>query len=228
MVKSLGYRGGKYNLALVKTLINNFPPHERFIKLFAGTGGILAQKKPAKENIAIEIDKSLAINNNYPAGTKVIFDCVFLQKQLITTASAGTLIYADPPYDEKAVPKLKEYYKYILTDKQHIQLRQLFSNTMAKVAISGYHSKLYDKLYKDWRYIEVPVMSRGGMRTEVIWFNYPEPNLLHEVTHVGENKDKRQRLRRKTERLLSRLKKLPENERHFIMTAIQHIKSSYK
>ncbi len=219
--KSLGYIGGKYNLSVVKALINNFPPHERFIKLFAGTGGVLAHKEPAKENYAIEIDRSMAVNNNYPAGTEVIYDCVFRNRQLITTATATTLIYADPPYDEEVVPRLKDYYKYTLTNKQHIELRQLFSTTQAKVAISGYHSKLYDKLYKDWRYIELPVMSRGGPRTEVIWFNYPEPKVLHEVTHVGENKDMRQRLRRKTERLLSRLKQLPDQERQFILTALQ-------
>lgn len=51
---------------------------------------------------------------------------------------------------------------------------------------AGYHSPLYDRVYADWRAVEVPASTqqagRDARRTEVLWCNFdPRPDLFSEV-----------------------------------------------
>jgi hypothetical protein len=40
------------------------------------------------------------------------------------------------------------------------------------VILSGYHSKLYDRLYKDWKAIEfTEIDNANNYKVEVIWLN---------------------------------------------------------
>ncbi len=222
-MKSLGYPGGKYNQALYKTIINEIPPHESYIELFAGTAGILKHKKPALSNTIVEIDRSIIVKANYPCSTVIVNDCVFRSKQLITTARSNTFIYADPPYVLSSRRSRAVIYNYEISDQQHVDLAQLFSTTLAKVAISGYNSPLYDELYKTWRKIEIPVRTRKGPALECVWFNYETPFILAETTFAGKNKAERQQIKRKCKRLIHRISLMPAYERQFVLTALQQL-----
>ena len=52
--------------------------------------------------------------------------------------------------------------------------------------ISGYRSALYDELLAGWRRIEFNAMSRGGMRRECLWLNFPAGLPLHDTSVAGD------------------------------------------
>lgn len=85
-----------------------------------------------------------------------------------------TLFYCDPPYvhgsrgDNKA-------YAYEMSDAEHVKFAQVLQLCKGKVAISGYRSELYDRLYKGWRRIDAESKachSTKGMRQESVWLNF--------------------------------------------------------
>ncbi len=94
--------------------------------------------------------------------------------------SEDTLFYCDPPYPHSSRGDTKAY-AFEMTDLEHRRLAQVLHNVKGKVAISGYHCPLMDKLYGDWRRIEAPERLCHSVKTprrEVLWVNYnPEEAL---------------------------------------------------
>ncbi len=88
--------------------------------------------------------------------------------------SEETLFYCDPPYPHESRGDSKAY-AYEMTDDEHRKLADVLHHVKGKVAISGYHCDLMDKLYSDWRPIEANSKyshSIKQLRTEVLWVNY--------------------------------------------------------
>jgi DNA adenine methylase len=88
--------------------------------------------------------------------------------------SPDTLFYCDPPYPHESRGDTKAY-RYEMSDEAHAALAETLHSIKGKAAISGYHSKLMDHLYKDWRSIEARtklIHSVKQPRTEVLWVNY--------------------------------------------------------
>jgi DNA adenine methylase len=91
--------------------------------------------------------------------------------------SEETLFYCDPPYPHDSRGDANAY-GYEMTDDEHRQLADVLKNVKGKVALSGYHCDLLDKLYADWEYIESSpkqCLSVKQPRTEVLWINYNVP-----------------------------------------------------
>ncbi|HUD22511.1 MAG TPA: DNA adenine methylase [Acidobacteriaceae bacterium] len=85
-----------------------------------------------------------------------------------------TLFYCDPPYVHGSRGDAKAY-SYEMSDAQHTKFAQVLNLCKGKVAISGYDSPLYDKLYKGWRRFNAPSKqchSIKKMRQECLWMNY--------------------------------------------------------
>jgi DNA adenine methylase len=80
-----------------------------------------------------------------------------------------TVFYADPPY----LPSVRDYgtdYKYEMTVEDHIRLAEKLNQTKGAVLVSGYHSDLYDELYKGWARREKNAYADGALpRIEVLW-----------------------------------------------------------
>lgn len=88
--------------------------------------------------------------------------------------SPETLFYCDPPYPHDSRTDLNAY-AYEMTNEQHEELADVLHKVKGKVALSSYHSDLYDVLYKDWQCVEAKakmVHSVKQERTEVLWVNY--------------------------------------------------------
>ncbi|MBX3002065.1 MAG: DNA adenine methylase [Caldilineaceae bacterium] len=89
--------------------------------------------------------------------------------------SDDTLFYCDPPYPHDSRGDSKAY-RFEMTDEEHIALFELLSTVKGKVAVSGYHCKLMDDLYRGWHIYEaIPKVAHSvkTLRTEVLWTNYP-------------------------------------------------------
>lgn len=85
-----------------------------------------------------------------------------------------TLFYCDPPYPHDSRGDSKAY-RYEMSDDDHKRLAEKLHNVQGLVALSGYHCKLLDDLYGDWRCYEAPtktIHSVKQQRTEVLWTNY--------------------------------------------------------
>jgi DNA adenine methylase len=89
--------------------------------------------------------------------------------------SSETLFYLDPPYVTSSRKTTSKNYAHEMTDEDHIALANLIKTKNGKFIISGYHSKLYDELYKGWKCVEKQSMAasyRGGVpTTEVLWIS---------------------------------------------------------
>jgi len=86
----------------------------------------------------------------------------------------GTLFYCDPPYVHTTRGDAKAY-GFEMTDRDHEALADLLGSVKAKVAVSGYHSPLYDRLYREWHCTEAPIKRCHSVkkdRQEVLWTNY--------------------------------------------------------
>lgn len=86
----------------------------------------------------------------------------------------GTLFYCDPPYVHESRGDSKAY-SFELSDAEHTRLAQVLNLCKGKVAISGYNSKLYARLFKGWRRIDSDPKachSTKGMRRECLWVNF--------------------------------------------------------
>nr|WP_202798137.1 DNA adenine methylase [Methanocella conradii] len=88
--------------------------------------------------------------------------------------SKDTLFYCDPPYPHESRGDVKSY-KYEMSEEEHLRLADVLHGVKGKVAISGYHCELMDRLYNDWKCIEEPVKNCHSIkkpRREVLWVNY--------------------------------------------------------
>lgn len=90
----------------------------------------------------------------------------------------NTLFYLDPPYLPETRATVGEYGDFEMTYDDHRTLLDKLLTVRGKVILSGYLSKLYYSLLRDWRCvtIDMPNNSAGGKtkqrRSEVIWMNY--------------------------------------------------------
>lgn len=95
------------------------------------------------------------------------------------------LHYVDPPYVASTRRKSdaqRGVYRHEMTDEQHRELAAQLHGVSGMVALSGYHSALYDELYAGWNKHEREALAeRAGVRTEVLWFNPAAWDALHRM-----------------------------------------------
>jgi len=85
--------------------------------------------------------------------------------------SDTTLFYVDPPYIFSTRDTGTDY-RYEMTDQDHIELAKKLNTVKGMVIVSGYHSELYNDLYKGWTVKEKITYSDGDKerpRIEVLW-----------------------------------------------------------
>lgn len=91
--------------------------------------------------------------------------------------SEKTVFYVDPPY----VPETRSYHqRYVLelSIEDHVELSEILKKIQGKFLLSGYHSELYDQLYKGFPSDTIGNIRTnakgGGMQkaTEVLWANF--------------------------------------------------------
>ena len=88
--------------------------------------------------------------------------------------TAETVFYLDPPYVHSARGDAAAY-GYEMTDDQHSELSEVLHSTRGRAVLSGYRTKLYDRLYSDWRRVDAPKRichSVRSPRRESAWLNF--------------------------------------------------------
>jgi len=217
----MNYNGSKNNC--YQRIINYMPPHTTYIETHAGSAAVARHKRPAQTNILIDIDPSTINRLTADIDTSVYdavgADCIdWLQAN---PPAPDTLIYSDPPYVMSERTTQRDYYKHEYTDADHVRLLQCLKGLDCMVLISGYKSELYMSMLPGWNVATFTAQSRGGIRTEYLWYNYPEPTQLHDYSHLGYTFTERQRVKRKSQRWSDRFQALPLLERQAIIHRLQ-------
>jgi DNA adenine methylase len=83
------------------------------------------------------------------------------------------LHYVDPPYVTSTRSKRQaKVYAHEMNEADHRQLAAVLHDLKGMVVLSGYPSKLYDRLYKGWTVATTAAYGEKAVkRTEVLWLN---------------------------------------------------------
>jgi DNA adenine methylase len=224
--QSMPYPGGKNGSGVYQTIINLMPPHEVYIEPFLGAGAIMRLKRPATKNIGIDRDPEAlkhfrdptAINGDTAGITIINGDALdFLTTYPFT---GKELVYCDPPYLHSTRNSL-DLYRYELSEADHSRLLAIIKTLPCMVLISGYYSTLYADALRSWNTASFQAITRGGtIATEWLWYNYPTPVALHDYRYLGEDFRERERIKRKKQRWVNRLRTMPILERRALLAAI--------
>jgi hypothetical protein len=141
----------------------------------------------------------------------------FLRSYRFTGAE---LVYCDPPYVH-ATRSRKDLYRCEMTDSQHRALLRLIKRLPCKVMLSGYQSRLYADELEGWNLTTFQAMTRAGRpATEHLWLNFPPPVALHDYRFLGADFRERERIKRKEQRWVNRLRRMPTLERQALLSAL--------
>lgn len=135
--------------------------------------------------------------------------------------TGAELVYCDPPYMHETRGRTRRY-QFEMTDAQHVELLRVIRRIPAKVMLSGYYTKLYERTLKGWRPVTFQAVNRAGkLATEWLWMNYPEPVALHDYRYLGEGYRERERIAKRKRRWVNRLKVMPLLESRALLAAIE-------
>lgn len=222
MVGVNSYFGSKAASGLCQTIISLMPPHETYIETHLGGGAIMQRKAPAANNIGIDLDAAALASFTCAYPVRLVNDCAhrFLAQYEF---SGRELVYSDPPY-LRHTRSSRRRYRFDYTAADHIALLERLKSLPCSVLVSGYPSALYDALLEDWHSVALQVMTRGGVRTEKLWFNYSLER-VHWASYAGRNFTDRQRIKRKAQRWQNHYRALPPGERLAVLAAIMAVEA---
>ena len=216
----MGYLGSKAGAGVYQAIIALMPPHDTYVELFAGSAAVLLRKPPARSSYAVDLDAGAlaALPADLPGLARVCGDALAFLDGFAWGDAGRVLIYADPPYLHHTRTS-RHRYRHELTDDDHRALLARLRDVPASVILSGYPSALYDDALPGWNAREFQAMTRGGVRTEKLWFNF-EPSAVHWASYAGRNFTDRQRIKRKAARWAAQFRELPPGERLAVLAAL--------
>ncbi|EBX4272714.1 DNA adenine methylase [Enterobacter cloacae] len=223
----MSYLGSKAASGVYQKIIAEMPPHDTYIETHLGGGAVMLRKPPAMCNIGIDVDEltlvDFAHEHNRLYIDLVRADAVDYLNHYDFYRAGRVLIYADPPYlHETRTGNARYRYEYTVADHERLLSCLVSLPKNVSVILSGYPSQLYDERLTGWRSKEFQAMTRGGVRTEKIWMNYPEGR-AYSHAFAGKDYNDRHRIKRKVERWRAKYAALPPAERLAIMVALNEV-----
>jgi len=220
------YNGGKNGSGVYQAIINQIPPHETFISMFAGNCGVLANKRPAEKNIVIDLDNKVIEGwQKIPGVIALKADAIDATKHL-AMAGTGVFLFADPPYLKTTRTHQGNLYRYNMTEPgEHEAFLSAILKYKCPVMVTHYPCELYDKMLKIWRKVDIEGRSRNGMRIERLYMNYPKPVALHDYSYIGADYREREEYKKMARNMDAKFSKMTELERNYCLWHLQ--KSGY-
>lgn len=223
----MSYLGSKAASGVYQKIIAEMPPHDTYIETHLGGGAVMLRKPPAMCNIGIDVDgqtlEDFAHDHNRLYIDLVRCDAVAYLNDYDFYRAGRVLIYADPPYlPETRTGNARYRHEYTVADHERLLSCLVSLPDNVSVILSGYPSQLYDEGLAGWRSKEFQAMTRGGVRTEKIWMNYPEGR-AYSHAFAGKDYNDRHRIKRKVERWRAKYAALPAAERLAIMVALNEV-----
>jgi DNA adenine methylase len=215
------YPGRKGAAGSWQKILAEVPRCELFIDAMCGSGiiGSLIQGCKVYMNdidpITIDALRKKA-GNNVQFGNQHYLEVI----KRFNNGSPNRVFYFDPPYLITTRSTQAKLYRHDWVLEDHKVFLKAIQAIKSPVIVSHYPCDLYDQSLKKWRKLTYTAATHGGGRQESMYMNYPQPVLLQFPNLTGANFTDRQRIQRKVERLIKRLKNEPGNERAAILSAI--------
>jgi DNA adenine methylase len=223
----MAYDGGKGKL--YQQIINLIPPHTTYIEPFLGGGAVALKKRPALLNIGLDLDSGALLTTAAAIvgsdGASWRFYCQDgIEFMRSYTWRGGELVYCDPPYLMSTRSSQRPRYKFEMTRSDHVRLLQVLVGLPCMVMISGYFSWLYADMLETWNTAVFTAHTRSNrMVKEWLWMNYSVPERLHDYSHLGQDFRERERIKRKAERWVRGLERLPRLERLAVWKRLEEL-----
>ena len=217
------YFGSKAASGLYQNIIAMMPPHDTYIETHLGGGAVMKRKPPTRNNIGLDLDPQALASFQCDYPVQLIGECAhdYLAKYEFT---GRELIFCDPPYLVKTRSSDRKYH-FDYTEQDHIALLELLKSMPCHIILSGYPSALYEEHLGAWNNLELQAMTRGGPRTEKLWFNF-KLDQLYWARYAGKNFTDRQRIKRKAESWGRRYQALPKAERLAVLATIMAVEAT--
>lgn len=243
----MSYPGGKHGPGVFQRLINEIPPHDTYIAGFAGHDAIARMKRPAARTILVDLDRqpldwwaeyladkpdvssSFELHN---ADAMAWLSHRFGLCRVDRYRDAGsndfgrTFVFLDPPYLMETRSS-RPIYNCEMTTEDHIRLLEVANGLPCPTLVCGYRSDLYGDALSRWRHFTYQSVCRSGAkRVEHAWANYPAPETLHDSRWVGNDKREREKIRKRTRRLVANLGALSAVERQAVLDGLGAIRQT--
>ena len=220
------YFGGKGASGAAQKIINCIRPHDTFIEPFLGNGYVSRSIKKSSRMIGNDLNTGVyqkwkKLNHDWLELYNL--DAVELFQRLDFEALGKTVIYLDPPYPLSSRKNPLLVYDHEMTDNDHEDLLNFICSGKfddVDMLISTYPNPMYERKLKGWSKIKYQVKTSQGTATEVLYYNYSDLSLLHDYKFVGDNYRERLRIKRKAQRWVNRLEKMPDYEKQAIFEEI--------
>ncbi|MCO5268501.1 MAG: DNA adenine methylase [Brumimicrobium sp.] len=221
------YPGSKRASGLYQFIINHIPERKFIIELFAG-GGVITEKLVKNDCTAERFycyEKSVQVFNqlrekfeyNYNVSLNNVDAIQHYFKVLNEYPKdySNSFFYIDHPYLMTTRRRSNvDIYECEFSAKEHVALFDLIkklNDVGAKIMVSHYPNDFYDEhlvTKMNFNTAETQSMTRGGVATEKIYFNYDISKLkLATTAFVGHGRQERQRIKRKKVRWRKALEK---------------------
>lgn len=217
------YDGGKKGHGTYQSLINQIPPHDHYVELFLGSGGIFAHKRPALWSTLFDIDKhvvakwilTLPMELQVSKKVQVIeFDAVAMlnipwARTTYDIDMLGTFIFVDPPYiGETRRCKQAMYQNEMMEVADHAKLlERLLRLSNSQIMITCYDHEVYRDMLHGWTRWELQTMGhRGKSSTTTVYQNYElNPKELHDYSYIGADYREREAIARRQRNALQKI-----------------------
>lgn len=238
------YPGAKNGSDTYQNIINRIPPHDTYIEPLVGSGAIFFNKNLAQFSFLSDLNKDviwqLANSDFFDECTNWTHNnenqFTFIQNDLMvcldhidyrstidrTRLYKNRFIYLDPPYLKSTRKSDANIYLHEWTESDHITFLDYVNKIDCPVMISCYDSFLYEIELSHWNKFTFTSMTRSGPATETLYMNYEKPTKLHDYSYLGDDFTERQRINRKTNRLLQRFETLSVLERNKLIDALKN------
>lgn len=185
-IQRVGYKESNFTAALEKKEFESdlHKAINEFILRRMSRGGLkkaFAWSERKRGGQPGEINAWETILDLLPEISQRLQNVIILNKPAITLLKvfdeANVLVYADPPYLHETRESPDAYTHEMLVD-DHIALADVLNAFKGKVLLSGYPSRLYSKLYKNWRCEKKKMPNHASqqkvkpIKMELLWCNF--------------------------------------------------------
>lgn len=136
-------------------------------------GGYRRDRKKTR-NVSVTTEFQ-AVHHIYQAAARLKnaqLDQADLFKQIARYDDPATCVYIDPPYVYDTRGAGKPIYKHEMTDSDHEHMAEVLHQSKSMFMLSGYPSKLYDRLYGDWTCLMRKTQDvNAKTQTECLWLS---------------------------------------------------------
>lgn len=214
-----------------------------FVEPFAGSGAVANKvytssgiqnslRVPVKSVWLNDVDPKTVsqLRSSFPASVvisnysyKQVLDFLIICIQLGLCDPESICVYMDPPYLLSTRRNQASYYKFEMSDRDHVEFLNFVISLPFRVIISGYASQLYDSALDQWHRQTHTVALHKGTAQEILWCNFKPGSVeLFVYSYLGSNNSDRQRIKRKRNNALKSFVDLPQLEINALLRVLSN------